>query len=217
MADNRTLRDIDADIESLDNQIGRRPCRDPRRRIRWTESELRGAQDRALTHKERAAWHQARHHRWRHWAPPVAERHKDAWQAHASMQRMEEARIERHERTLADLRERSERYRQWDEAARPLRVQREALVAERTARLTEIHAHASREMAEGGATRAEIREGLNDHARRLARMERRHGLRVDDAEEREQAEKMEAERRAKWRPWEHVAAEDETEGEHVGY
>ena len=213
MERNRTLRDIDADIESLDNQIGRRPCRDPRRRIRWTESELRSAQDRALTHKERAAWHQARHHRWRHWAPPVAERHRDAWQAHQSMQRMEEARIERHERTLADLQERSERYRSWDDAARPLRVQREALVAERTARLTEIHAHASREMMEGGATRAEIREGLTDHARRLARLERRHGLRVDDEAERAEADRLERERRAKWRPWEHTA----TEPEHVGY
>lgn len=211
----RTLKDIDADIESLDNQIGRRPCRDPRRRIRWTEQELRGAQDRALTHRERAAWHQARHHRWRHWAPPVAERHRDAWQAHESMRRMEEARIERHERTLADLQERSERYRQWDEAARPLRVQREALVAERTARLTAIHQHAGQEMTESGATRSEIREGITDHARRLARMERRHGLRVDDAEEREEAEKLEMERRARWRPWEHVQSEDETEGEHV--
>jgi hypothetical protein len=207
MEHNRTLREIEADIEAVDQQIGRRPCRDPRRRIRWTESELRAAQDRALTHRERAAWHQARHHRWRHWAPPVAERHRDAWQAHESMRRMEEARIERHERTLADLRERSERYRQWDEAARPLRVQREALVAERTARLTEIHAHASREMAEHGATRAEIREGLTDHARRLAHLERRHGKRVDVAEEREQAEKMEAARRAKWQPWEHVQSE----------
>lgn len=128
---------------------------------------------------------------------------------------MEEARIERHERTLADLQERSERYRQWDEAARPLRVQREALVAERTARLTAIHQHAGQEMTESGATRSEIREGITDHARRLARMERRHGLRVDDAEEREEAEKLEMERRARWRPWEHVQSEDETEGEHV--
>lgn len=213
MERNRTLREIEADIESLDAQIGRRPCRDPRRRIRWTESELRGAQDRALTHRERAAWHQARHHRWRHWAPPVAERHRDAWQAHQSMQRMEEARIERHQRTLADLQERSERYRAWDEAARPLRVQREALVAERTARLTEIHAHASREMTEGGATRSEIQEGLTDHARRLARLERRHGLRVDDEAERAEADRLERERRAKWRPWEHTA----TEPEHVGF
>lgn len=213
MERNRRLDEIEANIAALDEQIGKRPCRDPLRRIRWTESELRGAQDRALTHRERAAWHQARHHRWRHWAPPVAERHKDAWQAHAAQRRYEEARIERHTRTLSDLTERSERYRQWEESVRPLRTQREVVVTERAARLTEIHAHAAREMTESGATRAEVQDGLADHARRLASIERRHGKWVDVEEEREEAEKLEAARRARWRPWERTQSEDESETE----
>lgn len=201
----RSLQEIDAEIVTTKGEIGRRPSRDPSRRIAWTEDQLRSARDRSLRHRERAAWHRAKHHRWRRWAPGVAERHRDAWQAHQALQEAEDARAERHESSLVELRAKAEVYREWDERAKPLRARLEALRVERTARLTQIHSQALGELQDAGLSPAEIRDRIGDHARRLARMEARHGHLIDNPEARAEAERLEAERRARWRPWEHTA------------
>lgn len=201
----RSLQEIDSEIAATKGEIGRRPSRDPSRRIAWTEDQLHQARDRSLRHRERAAWHRAKHHRWRRWAPGVAERHRDAWQAHQALREAEDARAERHEGSLVELRAKAERYSEWDEQAKPLRARLEALRVERTARLTQIHSQALGELQDAGLSGSEIRDRIGDHARRLARMESRHGHLVDDPEARIEAERLEAERRARWRPWERDA------------
>lgn len=201
----RSLQEINSEIAATKDEIGRRPSRDPSRRITWTEEQLRQAKERSLRHKERAAWHKAKHHKWRRWAPGVAERHRDAWQAHDAMRQAEDARAERHEHSLVDLRAKQERYAEWDEHAKPLRARLQALTQERDARLTQIHAQAIQELRDAGMEPGEIREHSIDHARRLVRMEARHGHLVDDPEARLEAERLEAERRARWRPWERDA------------
>lgn len=204
----RSLLEIDAEVVATKAEIGKRPSRDPSRRIEWTEDQLRQAKDRSLRHRERAAWHRARHHRWRRWAPGVAERHRNAWQAHQALQEAEDARAERHESSLVELRAKAEVYREWDEHAKPLRAKLEALRQERTARLTAIHGQALQELQDTGLSQSEIRDRIGDHARRLARLEARHGHLVDDPEARLEAERLEAERRARWRPWERSTTDD---------
>lgn len=206
----RSLQEIEAEIAAVRSAIGKRPSRDPSRRIQWTEDALRRAKERELNHRERAAWHEARHHRWRMWWPAAAERHKDAWKAHEALQRAEQARIERHQGELEALRERQERYRKWDAAAKPHRARLEELRNERTERLTAIHSQAVSELQDAGLSQAEIREAAGDRARRLAAMERCHGQLVDDPDARAEAERREAERRARWRPWERRETEDDT-------